>query len=85
MQFICPGCSNIHLLNVGKTTNPRWEWNKSEEKPTLSPSINFTIANYDGTIRVRCHSFVREGRIQFLNDCTHNLAGHIVDLPGIGT
>ena len=23
----------------------------------------------------RCHSFVREGQIQFLTDCTHNLAG----------
>lgn len=28
-----------------------------------------------------CHSFVREGRIQFLNDCTHALAGQTVDLP----
>lgn len=28
-----------------------------------------------------CHSFVREGRIQFLGDCTHRLAGHTVDLP----
>jgi hypothetical protein len=28
-----------------------------------------------------CHSFVNEGRIQFLNDCTHSLAGQTVDLP----
>lgn len=27
-----------------------------------------------------CHSFVREGKIQFLNDCTHKLAGQTVDL-----
>lgn len=28
-----------------------------------------------------CHSFVTAGRIQFLNDCTHELAGQTVDLP----
>lgn len=30
-----------------------------------------------------CHSFVREGRIEFLSDCTHVLAGQTVDLPEI--
>ena len=29
----------------------------------------------------RCHSFVRAGRIEFLGDCTHHLAGKTVDLP----
>lgn len=28
-----------------------------------------------------CHSFVTDGRIQFLSDCTHTLAGQTVDLP----
>lgn len=28
-----------------------------------------------------CHSFVAAGRIQFLDDCTHGLAGQTVDLP----
>lgn len=31
----------------------------------------------------RCHSFVRDGRIQFLPDSTHKLAGQTVDLPEI--
>lgn len=30
---------------------------------------------------VRCHSFVTDGRIQFLSDSTHELAGQTVDLP----
>lgn len=30
-----------------------------------------------------CHSFVTDGRIQFLGDCTHDLAGQTVDLPDI--
>ena len=28
-----------------------------------------------------CHSFVTDGRIQFLTDSTHELAGQTVDLP----
>lgn len=28
----------------------------------------------------RCHSFVRDGRIQYLSDCTHELAGQTVDM-----
>jgi len=30
-----------------------------------------------------CHSYVRNGRIEFLNDCTHSLKGQTVDLPEI--
>lgn len=30
-----------------------------------------------------CHSFVTDGRIQFLSDCTHPLAGQTVDLPDL--
>lgn len=28
-----------------------------------------------------CHSFVTDGQIQFLGDCTHSLAGQTVPLP----
>lgn len=28
-----------------------------------------------------CHSFVTDGQIQFLSDCTHSLAGQTVPLP----
>lgn len=28
-----------------------------------------------------CHSFVTDGKIQFLSDCTHELAGQTVDMP----
>jgi hypothetical protein len=28
-----------------------------------------------------CHSFVTDGQIQFLSDCTHALAGQTVSLP----
>lgn len=28
-----------------------------------------------------CHSFITDGRIQFLGDCTHALAGQTVNIP----
>jgi hypothetical protein len=33
------------------------------------------------TVPSVCHSFVTDGRIQFLADCTHHLAGQTVDIP----
>lgn len=31
----------------------------------------------------QCHSFVTDGKIQFLSDCSHALAGQTVELPDI--
>jgi hypothetical protein len=31
-----------------------------------------------------CHSFVRSGMIEFLNDCTHDLKGQTVEIPDWG-
>ena len=42
--------------------------------------VNATFNQQDPTV-TRCHSFVREGRIEFLSDCTHALAGQTVELP----
>lgn len=44
----------------------------------------FNAARPDETpdfICEQCHSFVTDGRIQFLPDCSHELAGQTVDLP----
>lgn len=30
-----------------------------------------------------CHSFIRDGKIMFLNDCTHALAGKTIDMVPI--
>lgn len=30
-----------------------------------------------------CHSFLRAGRLEFLGDCTHALAGQTVELPDL--
>lgn len=35
------------------------------------------------TIPLVCHSFVTDGQIQFLNDCTHALTGQTVPIPDL--
>lgn len=57
---------------------PAWTWNASLSAPTFDPSV-LLQGGPPGT--PRCHSFVRDGRIEFLSDCEHPLAGKTVDLP----
>lgn len=52
------------------------------EEPPLTGEIRdgVPVRRWPGRDMV-CHSFVTDGRIQFLSDCTHALAGQTVDLP----
>lgn len=97
IAFWCPGCDEAHAIGVGPggwtwdgnaeapTFSPSvlvrsghyveiyggcWcEWN--EEHPDDPTEFKCGV----------CHSFVRAGRIEFLNDSTHALAGKTVSLP----
>lgn len=76
----CPGCGDIHACKVRgePTAEPCWEWNGSLVAPTLSPSVLKQPAA--GPL---CHSFVRDGVVEFLGDCAHPLAGQrVAMLPG---
>lgn len=81
--FMCPGCGTMHQVRVEGESRPRWDWNGNADAPTFSPSVLVTMPDPDrtGVNLSTCHSFVRDGRIQFLGDCTHALAGQTVDLP----
>ena len=35
------------------------------------------------SVKTVCHSFVVDGKIQYLNDCTHVFAGQTIDLPEV--
>lgn len=87
LVFECPGCGSLHAPNVEPEGNVGpWSWNGSTDRPTLSPSvlIRWTRRPENAApVDEVCHSFVRDGRIEFLSDCTHGLAGSTVDLPEI--
>lgn len=91
LWFECPGCGENHGITIARdgVPHPCWTWNGSFDKPTLSPSVlssGFRFKTREGSESEPyvCHSWVRDGLIQFLGDCTHALAGQTVPLPEIG-
>jgi len=76
----CPACECSHIFYTN-LSNPKqnWTFNEDIDKPTFSPSMLV----YPSNIQKRCHSFVRDGKIQYLKDCDHDLRGKTVDLPDI--
>lgn len=93
LLFWCPGCKSAHAVIVDGSRG--WTFDGNQAAPTFSPSVlvkgtvpisdeEHTAIMAGGHVTPRplvCHSFVRAGRIQFLSDCTHDLAGQTVDLP----
>lgn len=76
-MFFCPGCKYYHSVVIERhSPGPEWTWNGDMNKPTFSPSLGVNMAMPEH----RCHSFVRDGRIQYLDDCYHELAGKTVDM-----
>lgn len=79
--FDCPGCNKSHFINTNPEYGGVWEFNKDLENPTVSPSLLVRMP-WKHQMQI-CHSFVKDGKIQFLNDCTHSLAGQTVEIPQI--
>jgi len=79
LMFNVPGPIPTRILPVmigGTRDGTRnWTWNGSVDKPTIKPSV---LSN-DGQGNI-CHSFINDGKIQFLEDSTHELAGKTLNL-----
>lgn len=73
--FYCSACKHYHFF-----TEPKWEWNKNENKPTVKGSI--LVYGYDeiGKKNFRCHLFITEGRISYCSDSSHKFAGQTVEM-----
>lgn len=91
VMFKCPGCACAHVIHVVAEgySGPTWSFNGDGNAPTFSPSVHVktgravdpSFVREEGDPPEVCHSFVTDGRIQFLGDCDHALAGQTVDLP----
>ena len=68
----CPACGCGHMFD------DRWTFNNNMEKPTFRASM---LVNANQKWGPRCHSFVTDGKIEYLSDCEHAMAGQTVDLP----
>ncbi len=81
LSFYCPGCKCHHGIcseRYDPKPGPVWEWNGSMTKPTFKPSLK--VKHSKGIV---CHSFIKDGFIQYLSDCTHELAGQTIEIPNI--
>lgn len=89
VMFHCPGCDEKHQVVVGT-----WGWNGSLDLPSFTPSVMVSGVQWpsdhefyklrhavEAGQNIVCHSFVIDGKIKFLGDSTHELAGQTVDLP----
>jgi hypothetical protein len=80
-RFRCPACKHDHVFSN------RWQFNGNMDRPSFTPSL---LVWHDGDpgngIKpFRCHLYLTDGQLQFLNDCTHELKGKTVplqDIPG---
>jgi hypothetical protein len=93
--FYCNGCKRVHSINVKYEGMPKWGFNGNVESPTFTPSIlakythpkgytndNPAPADFSGDyVTDVCHTFITDGKIQYLGDCTHELAGQTIELP----
>ena len=96
-MFWCPGCNCAHHVRVGSGNGWSYNGNPDSptfspsilvRAPMSIPPV--TPENMDDynknpwpqtRIETICHSFITNGNIQFLSDCTHALANQTVPLP----
>lgn len=77
--IMCPACQQIHGFDE------RWSFNGDMVNPTFKPSMlvhenkNYREVSNDKHGH-RCHSFVTDGKIKFLGDCTHNMKNQTIEL-----
>lgn len=93
-RFHCPGCRIDHAFLIERPAGrqPCWTWDGNVTHPTFEPSLLVrstrpVVDDETGEATGRdeqytmCHLFVRDGKIVFLPDCAHELAGTKVPLP----
>jgi hypothetical protein len=90
----CQNCHGVTTTPDRNPGGPCWTFNENTERPTFSPSIlvrgtkDITEEQHQAIMAGKsitptpfvCHSFVTDGKIIFLPDCTHALAGKTVPM-----
>lgn len=78
VTIYCPACKTHHAFDS------RWSFNGDYDNPTFTPSMLVNGSKeHQSPGSPRCHSFVVNGRIQYLSDCMHDMAGQTIELPEI--
>ena len=93
--FMCPGCKEMHQLRVEGEGSWGFNGDYDRPTFTPSVLVRFKQIERDergewtgewvrdatgNPLDSVCHSFVTDGHIRFLEDCTHELRGQVVPL-----
>jgi hypothetical protein len=97
LAWHCIGCNDLHTVNTSWQFNG--DYDKPTFSPSvLVRSGHYASGKTDScwctynaqrpdkpaTFKCRvCHTFIRDGKIQYLSDCTHEYAGKTVDMVDI--
>lgn len=86
LLYKCPNCGHHSIPVVaGRKVEGSWEWNGDLVSPTISPSVLHSYpasfyAEHPNAPKYICHYFIRNGCIQFCDDCTHDKRGQTIPL-----
>ena len=96
LSWWCPGCNEAHGITYGGT-GWTWDGNRERPtfSPSVLIRSGHYVPNGgcwcgwndehpDDQTAFECgvcHCFIRDGQIEFLSDCTHELAGETVPIP----
>lgn len=71
--FYCPGCKSIHSVNDF--------WIVDLVSVSINPSILTNgKESFNDPLAPRCHLFIRNGKLVYLCDCTHEYANMTVEM-----
>ena len=82
-NYWCQGCDELHGVRTEGASV--WGFNGNVDAPTFTPSVltTWTDRSTSPPTEHRCHTFITNGTVQFLGDCTHALAGKTEPLPDL--
>lgn len=79
-RYWCPGCDSLHAITINPSKSNKgagWDFSGTLDCPTYAPS---QLTTYGCDSKYVCHTFIRGGKVEFLNDCTHALKGQTVPM-----
>lgn len=68
----CPGCKEYHFIDS------KWDIKYNDGIISVNPS--FLLKSIKRKPDVRCHFFLRNNIIEYLNDCTHEYKGKKISI-----
>lgn len=82
--FWCPGCKQLHSFVVRSLKGgDEWTFNKDLDNPTFNPSLG-VLSKEEKPYPFKCHSYLENGKLRFLSDSQHELAGQEnIPLPNL--